>query len=688
MYVKTNCVPRVFLDLGLLWPIWLSLLLVLMNIATFIIDRHAGFVMTIFVILYVIISMFLYIIKRPKIVGELVRFAADYGQVQKKLLKEMALPYAILDYEGRMLWGNDEFQDIIGNVKLEQKFIHQVFSEIPGTVFPQNMEDVEVKVVKKDKNYKALLRRVAVPDFYEDFSWGFQDEDAIMNENNSLIAIYFYDETEIITLSKENFDQKMVTGLLYIDNYEEALESIDEVRRSLLIALVDRKINKYMQSIDAIIKKIEKDKYVFMFKQKYMTQLQNNKFSILEEVRAVNIGNDMSITISIGIGINPESYLLSYEYARAAIDLALGRGGDQAVIKDTEKLLYFGGKSIQVEKSTRVKARVKAHAFKEFIEGKDKVVIMGHAIGDVDSFGAAVGIYRIAKTLNKKANIVINEVTTSVRPIMKRFLNNPDYEEDMFINSEQALGSVDNNTLLVIVDVNRPSYTECPELLNMTKTIVIFDHHRQTGEAIENPALSYIEPFASSTSEMVAEILQYISEGLKIKQSEADALYAGLMIDTNNFLTKTGVRTFEAAAFLRRSGADVTRIRKSLRSDMDEYKTKAEAISGTEVYLEHYAITVCSSEGINSPTVLAAQVANELLNIANIRASFVLTDFNGKIFLSARSIDEVNVQLIMERLGGGGHMSVAGAQFTDCTITEAIYNLKSTLASMTREGDL
>lgn len=676
------------LRLYLLWPFWLTLLLVFMNIIIYMIDKHAGLVMFGFILLYAIISLLLYFLKKPKIIGELVRFAADYGQVQKQLLKEMALPYAVLDNEGRMLWGNDEFQDILGNEKLNQKFIYHVFPEIKGTEFPKNMVDKVIKVVKNDKHYKVILRKIGVADFCEEISWGFQDEDAVLSDNNCLIGAYFYDVTENISLLKENREQKMVTGLLYIDNYEEALESIDEVRRSLLIALVDRKINKYMQGMDAIIKKLEKDKYIFMLKQKYLTQLQNNKFSILEEVRAVNIGNDIAITISIGVGVNADTYVNGYEYARAAIDLALGRGGDQAVVKDGEKLQYYGGKSIQVEKNTRVKARVKAHALKEFIESRDKVVIMGHAIGDVDSFGASVGIYRIAKTLNKKAHIVINDITTSVAPIQKRFLDNPDYEEDMFINSAQATEIVDNNTLLVIVDVNRPSYTECPELLGLVKTIVIFDHHRQTGEAIENPSLSYIEPYASSTSEMIAEILQYIGEGLKIKQSEADALYAGVMIDTNNFLTKTGVRTFEAAAFLRRNGADVTRIRKSLRSDMDEYKTKAEAISATEVYLDHYAITVCSSEGINSPTILGAQVANELLNIADIRASFVLTEFNGKIYVSARSIDEVNVQLIMERLGGGGHMSVAGAQFADCTLTEAIYNVKATLSTMAREGDL
>lgn len=681
--IKIKGALKVYLS----WPLFLSALLILMNISIYIIDNKAGTVMMVFLAIYIIISLILFFVKRNIIIGELVRYAADYGQVQKQLLKEMALPYGVLDCEGRMLWGNNEFLDIIENERAAKHSITNVFPEITENLLPKEMQDIVVKVTRNNNYYKIILRKIVAFDFSDNYEWTLFENNTKDN-SNSLIAIYIYDETENKTLAKENYDQKLITGLLYIDNYEEALESIDEVRRSLLIALVDRKINKYMQSIDAIVKKLEKDKYIFMFKQKYLTQLQNNKFSLLEEVRAVNIGNDMSVTISMGIGVNSESYLASYDYARAAIDLALGRGGDQAVVKDGEKLLYYGGKSIQVEKSTRVKARVKAHALKELVEAKDKVVIMGHAIGDVDSFGAAIGIYRIAKTLNKKTHIVINEITSTVRPLMSRFLHNSDYEEDLFLKSEQAMTVVDNNTLLVIVDVNRPNYTECKELLSLTKTIVILDHHRQSGESIENAVLSYIEPYASSSCEMVAEILQYIGEGLRLRQVEADAMYAGVMIDTNNFLTKTGVRTFEAAAFLRRSGADATRIRKLFRSDMEEFKTKADAISATEVFLKHYAITTCASEGINSPTVLGAQVANELLNINNIKASFVLTEFNGKIYVSARSIDEVNVQVIMEKLGGGGHMSVAGAQFTNTTLKEAIQNVKQILSFMTQEGDI
>lgn len=676
------------LRMYLLWPIILTILLLGMNLSIYMIDKKAGFVMTGFVLVYFLIAITIYFLKRHKIAAELVQYAMDYGQVQKHLLKELALPYAILDVDGRMQWANDEFLDIIQEKKSAKHSITNIFPEVIIDRFPKSEKDEILHAMFHQRNYRILLRKVIAPEIDSDMNWNDYDAEEIWKNQNALIAMYLFDETEIISLQKENKDQKLVTGLLYIDNYEEALESIDEVRRSLLIALVDRKINKYMQGIDAVIKKLEKDKYLFVFQQKYLSNLQSSKFSILEEVRSVNIGNDMSVTISIGMGVNADTYQSSYEYARAAIDLALGRGGDQAVVKDRDKIAYYGGKSITVEKGTRVKARVKAHAFREFVEGKDKIVIMGHKIGDVDSFGAAIGVYRIAKTLGKKAHIVINEVTTSLRPMMNRFTANPDYEEDMFLKNEQAKEIVDINTLLVIVDVNRPSYLECEELLSRTKTIVIFDHHRQTNEAVENAVLSYIEPYASSTSEMIAEILQYIGGNLKLKQMEADALYSGIMIDTNNFLTKTGVRTFEAAAFLRRNGADITRIRKAFRNEISDIKVKATAISGTEIYLKHYAIAICDGTDLDSPMILGAQIANELLNINEVKASFVFTNFNGKIYISARSIDEVNVQVIMEKLGGGGHLSVAGCQLENYSVNEAIEQLKNTLSSMLQEGEL
>lgn len=678
MKVKLSTTIKSYIRL----PIYLSVMLIVGNLCVFWVDTKAGVVMSPFVGIYIISTIVLYSYKRSTIQRDLVQYSANFETIQNKLVKDLLVPYALMDEDGRMLWANDEFGSLIVNEKAARKSIANIFPNIHRGMFPHDGIDVESHVKLEDRDYKALIRLVEIDELTGKRTHG------ELREMDKIYAIYLFDETEINAYIKENKAQRLIVGLLYIDNYEEALESIDEVRRSLLIALVDRKINKQMQSIDAIIKKLEKDKYIVIFKQKYLGLLQSTKFSILDEVRAVNIGNDMAVTISMGLGVNGESYLKGYEYARAAIDLALGRGGDQVVIKEGDKIQYYGGKSMQVEKNTRVKARVKAHALKELVEAKDNVVIMGHSIGDVDSFGSAIGIYRVAKTLNKRAYIVVNEVTKSVRPVLNRFINNPDYEDDMFINSAKATDLVNDKTLLVIVDVNRPSYTECPELLDLTKTIVILDHHRQSGEIVQNAVLSYIEPYASSACELVAEILQYIGEGLKLKQCEADAMYSGMMIDTNNFLMKTGVRTFEAAAFLRRSGADVTRIRKMFRSDINEYQRKAEAISNAEVFMDYYAITESSSEGVESPTVLGAQVANELLNVTNIKASFVLTNFNNKVYISARSIDELNVQIVMEKLGGGGHMTIAGAQLEERTVDEAKDIIKQTIATMIQEGEI
>ena len=419
-----------------------------------------------------------------------------------------------------------------------------------------------------------------------------------------------------------------------------------------------------------------------------MPRLEAERFSLLEEVKTVNIGNEMAVTLSIGIGMNGDTYTQNYEYARIAIDMALGRGGDQAVVKNGGKILYFGGKSQQLEKTTRVKARVKAHALRELLETKDRLLIMGHKIGDIDSFGAAIGMYRIAVALNKKAYIVINEVTSSVRPMMDRFTGNSDYPKDLFVTGEEAAELADPSTALVVVDVNHPSYTEEPELLELVKTIVVIDHHRQSSEVISNATLSYVEPYASSACELVAEILQYVADSIRIKSPEADAMYAGIVIDTNNFTNQAGVRTFEAAAFLRRNGADVTRVRKLFRDKMEDYKARAEAVRQAEVFEGAFAISVCPAEGVESPTIAGAQAANELLDIIGIKASVVLTPYEGKIFVSARSIDEVNVQVMMEKLGGGGHRTIAGAQLTGMTVEEAKDKVKEVILAMKEKGEI
>ncbi len=582
--------------------------------------------------------------------------------------------------DGRLIWGNDAFLDVIHDERQAKGSITNVFPSVEKELFPSAEADAVLHTEFEERNYKIVLRRAMDEEMLE------KAGEAV--DPGMMVSMYLYDETEIVTLQRENQDQKMILGLLYIDNYEEALESIDEVRRSLLIALIDRKINKYMQSIDAIVRSLEKDKYIVIFQMRYLAQLQQTRFSLLDEVRAVNIGNEMAVTISLGLGISGTSYQQSYDYARAAIDLALGRGGDQVVIKEGEKIQYYGGKSQQVEKNTRVKARVKAHALRELLEAKERVMIMGHSMADVDSLGAAVGIYRISKMLGTRAHIVINEITTSVAPILNRFKHNPEYEEDLFVNSEQALQMVDKDTMLVVVDVNRPSYTECEELLKRVNTVVILDHHRQSGDTISTAVLSYIEPYASSACEMVAEILQYTGQDVKLRPLEADAMYSGIMVDTDNFLVKTGVRTFEAAAYLRRNGADITKIRKTFRAEMNEFKMKAKSISTSEVFLEHFALAECHADGVESPTILGAQVANELMDISGIKASFVFTYYNEKVYISARSIDELNVQVVMEKLGGGGHMSVAGAQLKDVTIPQAMKIVKELLEQMKEEGEL
>ena len=665
------------------WPLLLTKLLAIMNVPIYFLNVMLGALFSGFVVLYFVIVLIAYMSNKPALLNELINFATQYGTVQKKLLDEFELPYALLDYNGKLLWVNKQFVELTGKDKDYHKSITSIFPALTREVLQKNQGTFQVELTDQNRYLRASMDKI-----YFD---AVTDNNAVISveqSNQFLTVLYLFDETRLHRYMVENREQKMVCGLVYIDNYEEALASIEEVKRSLLVALVDRKVNKYFTERDSLVKKLEKDKYFVVFRQKYLNDLLTDKFSIMEDVKTIRVGNEMAVTLSIGIGNGGANYNQNYEYSRMAIDLALGRGGDQAVVKEGEKISYYGGKTRQVEKMTRVKARVKAHALREIIESKERVVIMGHSISDVDSFGAAIGIYCAAHVLGKKANIVLNEVTSSLRPFKELFTEERGYPHDMFLKNDAAKDLVDNNALVMVVDTNRPSYTECPELLGRTKTIVVFDHHRQGSDVIDNAVLSYIETYASSTCEMVAEVLQYFSENIHLEPQEADCIYAGILIDTDNFNTKTGVRTFEAAAYLRRCGAEVTRVRKMLRDDMNSYKARAEAVRRAEVYRGVFAVTVCPSEGIESPTIVGAQAANELLDIVGIKASFVLTEYNGKVYISSRSIDEINVQLIMERIGGGGHMNMAGAQLTDCTVNEALMILENTLDQMIEEGEI
>ncbi len=664
-------------------PLIFTIVLVGINIAIYAEGIPDGLLFSAFVFCYFLIMLFLGRHSKALLTSEMVNFATQYGSVQKQLLNEFAIPYALVDFNAKILWVNEQFTKITGKNKHYHKSITSIFPALTKELLQRSEGECEADITLDGRCYRCSLKRIYFEQMMEDSSIL-----SIEDSSEYLTAIYLFDVTELRHYIQEKEDQKMVAGLVYIDNYEEALDSIEDVKRSLLAALIDRKVNNYFTEIDALVRKIEKDKYFVVFKYKYLAQMRENRFSLIEDVKTVKVGNEMAVTLSIGIGANGVSYAQNYEYARASIDLALGRGGDQVVVREGEEISYYGGKTQQVERNTRVKARVKAHALHEMIESREHVVIMGHSISDVDSLGAAIGVYCAARSLGKKAQIVLNEITSSLRPLVECFTEEKGYPEDLFIRNEEALLITNDNTLVVVVDVNRPSYTECPELLKRSKTICVFDHHRQSSEVIVNPVLSYVEPYASSACEMIAEVLQYFPENIRLAPCEADTIYAGILIDTNNFMTKTGVRTFEAAAYLKRAGAEVTRVRKKLRNDMEDYKARAEAIRHAEVYRGAFAISICPADKVESPTIVGAQAANELLNIVGIKASFVLTEYQNKIYVSSRSIDEINVQLIMERMGGGGHLNVAGAQLSGCTVAEAKRRLENTIDEMLKEGDI
>ena len=649
-------------------PLLLGLFLAAITVLIYFIYWPVGVILTVFLGIYFIFTLYMYLNNSEILRKEMIGFATSYGQMQGELLKSFDVPYALLDETGKIEWINDAFASAVHKDADYRRSITTIFPSIRRESLPKDDKEIRIQVELEGFSYMARVKRLNMADLLP--SNTMLDEKARKGE---LYSLFLNDDTAARLAIQEVDDQSVVVGFVYIDNYEEAVDTLEDVRKSLLVALIDRKVTKYFAAIDGICSKMEKDKYLIVLRKKALRQLEEDHFDLLEDAKTVKIGNEMAITLSIGIGLDGLSYTQNYEFARNAIDLALGRGGDQAVVKNSDNVTYYGGKSRQVEKSTRVKARVKAQALKEILNARDTVFIMGHRLGDPDSFGAALGIYRIALTLNRQAYIVINERTVSLRQALSLFDKNENYSKDMIIDSVHALEYVTDNSALVVVDVNKPSLTECPELLKKCKSIV---------------TLSYVEPYASSACEMVSEILQYTGENIKIRPEEADTIYGGIVVDTNNFTNRTGVRTFEAAAFLRRCGADVTRVRKLFRDDVASYRAKADAVSHAQIFRDVYAISVCNAEDAESPTVVGAQAANDLLDIKGVKASFVLTRYQGKVFISARSIDEVNVQLIMERMGGGGHLNIAGCQLENTTVEQAIETLKTTISDMMEAGDI
>lgn len=673
------------LDHYLKAPLYVIVLFVLGDIVLFFLNLKLALFAVPCILVYALVIWAFYRWNREQLNREIINFATRYGTVQKELLGKLEIPYALLDTNGRFLWRNEAFFQLAGEDADFQKSVTSLFGEINKDRIAAIGEDPLIFDLKSNHHsYRATLQQLTIDNFREKR----QATSALNLSMDRVIAFMLFDETRLVSLRQKNIDQELVVAQVSIDNYEETIDSVEAVRRALLVALIERKVNKYFQSSDAIVRKNDRDKYIVLFQRKYLARMEEDQFSILEEIKNTKAGNDNEITLSIGIGLGGRSYTQNTEYARAAMDLALGRGGSQAAIKSGDEIRYYGIRGREVEKNTRVKARVKAQALREIMTSRDTILVMGHKITDIDAFGAAVGVYVAARELGKEARIVVDTVTSSLRPLVSLFTGERGYPEHMIISPEEALQIVDKHALVVVVDTNRPNYTVAPDLLNRTRHIVVFDHHRQGEEVVQNPVLSYIEPYASSACEMIAEVLQYFSEKVQLRPAEADCIYAGILIDTDNFAAKVGVRTFEAAAYLRRNGADVIRVRKMLREDMATYKARAQVVRDSEVYHDHYAVAVCETMDVESPTIVGAQAANELLNIVGIKASFVITDYRGKVYISARSIDEVDVQKLMEQLGGGGHLNIAGAQIPGADIDEVKQKLIELIDEHVNKGDL
>ncbi len=485
--------------------------------------------------------------------------------------------------------------------------------------------------------------------------------------------------------SKGMLCTNILIGMVIIDNSIEIQETMDEIRYPHFCAIIERKINDYFNNLGGFVRKYESGKYLFVLNKDTLAQLKEDKFSLVETIGKLDMGNDVPATLSIGIGMNGNTVNESMAYARGALDLALGRGGNQIVIKESEdSYQFFGGDGKEVNKNSRVRARVKAQGLVELMLSARDVIVMGHKNPDLDSLGAAAGISAIAKFYDKKCYIVLNKITSSIKALYERLSDDGRYE-DTFINNEEAQKLIKRNTLLIVVDTHRPFLTECPELLDRAKSIVMLDHHRKATEAIENCALIYHEAYASSTCELVTEMLMHI-KGIRLTRTEVDGLLAGITVDTKNFAFKTGIKTFEAAAYLKKNGADTVSVRRLFKNSFDEYMARSSVIRNAVIIYEDMALSVLDSKAeLDNPVLLIAQAADELLNILGIEASFVLCEFEGSVNISARSLGKINVQKLMEKLGGGGHQAGAAAQLEGVTIDEAIEMLKQKIEEYLEE---
>ncbi len=574
----------------------------------------------------------------------------NVGKNIKDILVHLPFPLVVTEEEGSINWYNSKFSEIIGEKIILGRNIKDYFESLEIESIMKEKEDMEMEVTTTDRHYRAMCN-------------------IVKTKEKRLCIIYFVDVTYSVNIKKCYRDSRPVLFIIHVDSYEEILQSTDTASRPLLVAEIDKKINKWVEEVQGYVRKYDDDKYIVFMEQRYLPSLQDRKFDILDDIRNISVGNSISPTLSIGVGVGGDNFLQLNEFARAAKDLAQGRGGDQAVVKNREKLYFYGGKTREVEKRTKVKSRVMAHALRQLINQSKKVLIMTHKMADPDCLGAAMGMYRGIKTLGKDARIIMNAPNPSIEILYSRIMEDDEYKT-LFIDCKDAQLVAGDDTLIIIVDTHRPGYTECPDILDKVSNLAIIDHHRRSADFIKEAALVYQETYASSTCELVTEILQYITDDVKLRPIEAEALMAGIFVDTKNFTFKTGVRTFEAASFLRRMGADTTSVKQLFQDDINTFIGKAETVMNARIIRDTIAISICA-ENVKNHLIVTAQAADELLKIQGIKAAFVICRYNGSVYISGRSLGEVNVQLIAEKLGGGGHLTVAGAQLEDVDIEEA-----------------
>lgn len=562
------------------------------------------------------------------------------------------IPAIIVTNQGDILWNNNELEMLFKGIN-KQKYMENLIKEL-NDEYDERFIGIDKELSIHDKHYRLLGNLV-------NLKKGSKEKEAVL-------MFYFIDRTEYYKLYKMYDDSKDCVGIIMIDNYEELIQGMIDTDRPQLFATVERKLREWFAFTGGIMTSLDRNKYLIIFEKKFIKVFLDSKFEILNDIKEITLTNKIPVTLSVGIVVEDETENEKFKNALATIDVALGRGGDQAVVRKNGKYEFFGGNTKEVEKMTKVKPRVIAQALKELIDESNNVVIMGHKNMDADSLGAAMGVYCLAHAHNKEANIVFNGGIT-VNDLYDRIQATEQYD-GVLINGNEAASKVSENTLVVVVDTHKADYVDAPQVLAKANKVVVIDHHRRSTEAIENPVLTFHEVYASSASELVTEILQYAEEKIEITKVEAECLYAGILTDTKNFTQKTGVRTFEAAAYLKKTGIDVATINKFFQNDVDTYIAIADVIRNSEIVFNNIAIAICPS-GIENQIQITAQAADELLNLNGIESSFLLSKVDNKVYISGRSNGELNVQVVLEKLGGGGHMMIAGAQIENVTVDDA-----------------